>query len=206
MTRANLAVVGLLVDAALALLAALELEVLDRVRDVDVLRSIPASSSAASSSFPRGRRTGWPACSSWSPGCSPTNMTVALRGPSPNTTRPHVQRSHPRQLVAASRSFGSVARGGMKSAAEPVPSPRCRTASTSGARLHTSARASRHRIRPAVARFIGLSPPNCFSCVFVNCSGQAWCQTSTLPQLAQADWTGIRTAGSGSDRTNRKRS
>jgi hypothetical protein len=46
-----------------------------------------------------------------------------MRGPSPNTTRPHVQRSHPRQPVAASRSLGRVARGGMKSVADPVPAP-----------------------------------------------------------------------------------
>jgi hypothetical protein len=48
-------------------------------------------------------------------------MMLARLGPSPNTVCvPHLNRSQPRQPFAAARSFVSVGRGGMKSAAEPV--------------------------------------------------------------------------------------
>src|SRR4051794_16092217 len=46
---------------------------------------MPASASALSSSRPAGPTNGSPLRSSWSPGCSPTNTTRAVSGPSPNT-------------------------------------------------------------------------------------------------------------------------
>src|SRR3954470_15341983 len=82
---------------------------------------MPAASNALSSSLPDGPTNGRPALSSWSPGCSPTTMTRAVRGPSPNTVWvPTLNRWHPRQPLLAARSVFSVGRGGMKSAAEPV--------------------------------------------------------------------------------------
>ena len=48
-------------------------------------------------------------------------MTRARDGPSPKTVWvPTLNKWHPRQPSAAARSFESVGRGGMKSAAEPV--------------------------------------------------------------------------------------
>jgi hypothetical protein len=48
-------------------------------------RGTPAASSASLSTWPAGPTKGLPALSSWSPGCSPTNITVASFGPSPKT-------------------------------------------------------------------------------------------------------------------------
>jgi hypothetical protein len=54
-------------------------------------------------------------------GCSPTTMIRARAGPSPNTVWvPSLYKGHPRHPFDAARSFGTVGRGGMKSAAEPV--------------------------------------------------------------------------------------
>ena len=73
-----------LVDAALA--AQLELEVLDGIGDVDLSsRAMPSSASARSNSWPAGPTKGRPCRSSWSPGCSPTNISGARAGPSPGT-------------------------------------------------------------------------------------------------------------------------
>src|ERR1051325_10256076 len=82
---------------------------------------MPAASNARSRSLPDGPTNGRPALSSASPGCSPTTITWAVPVPSPNTVWvPSLKRSHPWQPFAAARSFASVGRGGMKSAAEPV--------------------------------------------------------------------------------------
>src|SRR6266540_4540311 len=84
-------------------------------------RSIPASCSARSSSLPAGPTNGCPARSSAAPGCSPTNMSCALRPPSPNTVWvPRFHRSHARHAFAAARTFGSDGRSGMSSAASFV--------------------------------------------------------------------------------------
>jgi hypothetical protein len=81
--RSDLRPVRLLVDPPLP--ARSPFEVLDRVGDVDLRAIDPASSSASSKSLPAGPTKGLPALSSWSPGCSPTNITFALRVPSPKT-------------------------------------------------------------------------------------------------------------------------
>ena len=66
---------------------------------------MPASASARSSSLPAGPTNGWPLRSSASPGCSPTSISAAPRGPSPNTVCvPIFQRSQPRQSFDASRA------------------------------------------------------------------------------------------------------
>ena len=68
------------------------------------VRSMPASSSARSSSRPAGPTNGSPLRSSTSPGCSPTNTTRASAGPMPKTV--WVAGSHSgqaRQCAAASR-------------------------------------------------------------------------------------------------------
>src|SRR4051812_12645775 len=83
-------------------------------------RSIPTSIRTSSRSLPAGPTNGWPALSSLSPGCSPTNITRALAGPSPNTVCvPSFQRSHALQLRADCCNFGSVGEGGMSAAALP---------------------------------------------------------------------------------------
>src|SRR5205085_6079430 len=81
-------------------------------------RSIPAFSSAASSNLPDGPTNGWPARSSWSPGCSPTMTSTGVRLPSPNTVCvPTFHRWQPRHPCAAVRSAAIVRRAGRKSAA-----------------------------------------------------------------------------------------
>src|SRR5687767_2366071 len=80
------------------------------------LRSMPASSSARSRSLPAGPTKGWPARSSASPGCSPTSITSALRGPSPNTVCvPRLYRSHALHPAATSRTAFRVGRSGSRS-------------------------------------------------------------------------------------------
>ncbi|SPE55271.1 hypothetical protein SBV1_2120009 [Verrucomicrobia bacterium] len=81
-------------------------------------RSIPACTSALSSSFPAGPTNGFPAKSSSKPGCSPTNTTLASLPPAPNTV--WVARSHSghaRQPRAASRSPDNVGCDGTNGAA-----------------------------------------------------------------------------------------
>src|SRR5438270_6017252 len=66
---------------------------------------MPAASKASSRTRPAGPTKGRPCLSSWSPGCSPTNMTSASREPSPNTVCvPVFQRSHAWHPAAASRN------------------------------------------------------------------------------------------------------
>src|SRR5512147_1151402 len=85
---------------------------------------MPAVASASSRSRPEGPTNGWPCRSSWSPGCSPTSITSAPRGPSPNTVWvASLQRWQPRQPAAAARSDGSVGRSGTNGAAEPAAIP-----------------------------------------------------------------------------------
>src|SRR5688572_26065018 len=80
------------------------------------LRSIPACSSARSSSFPAGPTNGWPARSSASPGCSPTSISSARDGPSPKTVRvPTLYRSHALQCFAIFLTAARVGRSGSKS-------------------------------------------------------------------------------------------
>src|SRR3954471_23594862 len=74
---------------------------------------MPASSSASARMRPAGPTNGRPARSSSFPGCSPTNITSASAAPSPKTVCvPLFQSSHARQPLAATRSLGSVGRGG----------------------------------------------------------------------------------------------
>src|SRR3954453_12370761 len=71
---------------------------------------MPASASAWSSSFPAGPTNGRPALSSWSPGCSPTNIASAPALPSPKTTCvPVFQRSQALQPAASLRSLARLA-------------------------------------------------------------------------------------------------
>src|SRR5579872_1688485 len=75
---------------------------------------MPASARHRSSNFPAGPTKGWPARSSASPGCSPTNMIRARSAPSPNTVC--VAFWYSGQAVhsaAASRSRSSVGFSGM---------------------------------------------------------------------------------------------
>ena len=82
-------------------------------------RGMPASASALSSIAPAGPTKGAPCRSSWSPGCSPTNMTRAVLGPAPNTTCVAVRyRSHPRQLRAASLKTRRLVLSGTNGAAD----------------------------------------------------------------------------------------
>ena len=71
--------IGLLVDAPLA--APDEFEMLDRVGDVDRRAVDPGLRPAPHRKAPAGPTNGRPARSSWSPGCSPTNMIAASSGP-----------------------------------------------------------------------------------------------------------------------------
>src|ERR1700722_12655693 len=65
---------------------------------------MPASSGERSSICPTGPTNGLPARSSLSPGCSPTSITCACCGPSPNTVWvAFFQRGQARQLAASSR-------------------------------------------------------------------------------------------------------
>src|SRR6266850_4532592 len=76
---------------------------------------MPASANAASNSRPAGPTKGLPARSSSLPGCSPTNITLDRRLPSPKTVCvPFFQRSQARQSAAASLSVDNVGRGGIK--------------------------------------------------------------------------------------------
>src|SRR5689334_15539374 len=80
---------------------------------------MPASSSALSNRRPAGPTKGLPVRSSSLPGCSPINMTLTRRAPSPKTVCvPVFQRSQARQSAAASFNEESVGRGGIKSTAE----------------------------------------------------------------------------------------
>src|ERR671933_3017970 len=73
---------------------------------------MPTSSRASSRTRPAGPTNGWPARSSWSPGCSPTIISSARPGPSPNTVCVPVRnRSHARHPRAAWRRASSDGRG-----------------------------------------------------------------------------------------------
>src|SRR5687767_7783520 len=79
---------------------------------------MPAASSALSNKRPAGPTKGLPVRSSSLPGCSPINMTLARREPSPKTVCvPFFQRSQARQPAAAFLTSVSVGRGGIKSQA-----------------------------------------------------------------------------------------
>src|SRR5205809_3971241 len=79
---------------------------------------MPASASASSRSLPAGPTNGAPARSSWSPGCSPTNMTSDFGEPSPKTVCvPVFQSGQALQPAAASVSFLSEGRVGTSGAA-----------------------------------------------------------------------------------------
>jgi hypothetical protein len=91
----NVPVRRLFVDPTLAIARALERAVLDRVGDVGSDRSVPASAPARSSSRPVGPTNVAPSRSSTSPGCSPTNTTVAPAGQNrePSESRLHTVRT-----------------------------------------------------------------------------------------------------------------
>ena len=73
-------------------------------------RSIPAASSARSRTWPAGPTNGRPAWSSRSPGCSPTSISVAGTGPSPNTVWvARSQSGHERHSAAERRRSSSPA-------------------------------------------------------------------------------------------------
>src|SRR5438105_14585064 len=75
---------------------------------------MPARASASSSRWPAGPTNGFPARSSRSPGCSPTNMTVAPTAPSPNTVWVPVScRSQAWHDAAASLRLGRLSWSGM---------------------------------------------------------------------------------------------
>src|SRR5947199_8276371 len=77
------------------------------------LRAIPASSKAVLSNFPAGPTNGCPAKSSLSPGCSPTNMILAVDEPSPNTVCvAFFHKSQLRQFAAFARRSSSEAPAG----------------------------------------------------------------------------------------------
>src|SRR5919108_4249937 len=79
---------------------------------------MPASSIALSSSLPAGPTKGFPALSSWSPGCSPTNMASAFAAPSPKTVWvPVFQSGQALQPAAAVRSFLRLGLSGTSGAA-----------------------------------------------------------------------------------------
>src|SRR5206468_5788981 len=79
---------------------------------------MPASVNASSRSLPAGPTKGAPARSSWSPGCSPTNMTSDFGEPSPKTVCvPVFQSGQALQPAAASVSFLSEGRVGTSGAA-----------------------------------------------------------------------------------------
>jgi len=75
--------------------------------------SIPACSRAWLSSLPAGPTKGCPARSSWSSGCSPTNMICGFKGPSPKTVCAAVfHKSQALQSLAALRSPAIVLEAG----------------------------------------------------------------------------------------------
>src|SRR5579872_3107868 len=79
---------------------------------------MPDSSRARSRSFPAGPTKGLPARSSWSPGCSPTKTSLALRGPRPKTVWvPHFQSGQALHCAAALAREESVGCFGMRVAA-----------------------------------------------------------------------------------------
>src|SRR5262245_11598947 len=85
-------------------------------------RGMPASSSALSSIAPAGPTNGAPCRSSWSPGCSPTNITRAFLGPAPKTTCVAVlYRSQPRHSWAAALRLRILVVGGTNGAADRSP-------------------------------------------------------------------------------------
>ena len=93
------------------LAARLPLEVLDGVRDVGRAPVDPGPLERLVEQRPAGPTNGCPARSSWSPGCSPTNITAAPSRPSPKTVCVAVsQRGQRAAARAASRSFGGWAR------------------------------------------------------------------------------------------------
>src|SRR6476620_8205012 len=98
---------------------------------------MPACWSMSSRSWPDGPTNGLPAISSWSPGCSPTNMIEACAGPSPKTAWVALQYNwHPRQRWTASDMDVSEIRCGRKSEAEPVKSQDLVDTFASGKRLN----------------------------------------------------------------------
>ena len=100
-----------LVDPALA--AQLELEVLDGVGDVD-RRALDrrAPRGRASNSWPAGPTKGRPCRSSWSPGCSPTNISFApAAAPRPGPPGSRARRSGIRDSAPAPRAAPAGARG-----------------------------------------------------------------------------------------------
>src|SRR2546427_1480232 len=122
------------------------LKCLTRLVTYTTRRSIPAFSSEVSRILPAGPTKGLPSRSSRSPGCSPTSITRARKGPSPKTVwLPRFQRSHARQPAAAWRSFASVGLRGTSGAAEWSESDRAGTPPTesipraSGASLELAA-------------------------------------------------------------------
>ena len=84
---------------------------------------MPASSIARSIICPAGPTNGRPIVSSWSPGCSPTNITAASGGPSPNTVCVAGSNSGQRRQVEASRRARSQFRHRPRSAARRGPAP-----------------------------------------------------------------------------------
>src|SRR5215813_11796921 len=67
---------------------------------------------------PAGPTNGLPSISSRSPGCSPTNMTGALLGPSPKTVCvPFFHKSHALHPAAMARSSANVLFGGIRTSA-----------------------------------------------------------------------------------------
>lgn len=81
--RADLLEVGLLVEPSLP--SHHELEVLDNVREVDLITNETSLLDRALERAPAGPTKGRPARSSRSPGCSPTITIRASSGPSPKT-------------------------------------------------------------------------------------------------------------------------
>ena len=95
----DLAGIRLRVDAALA--ARLELEMLDRIGDVDLLPVDAGLVEIASKTLPAGPTNGLPARSSWSPGCSPTNIDPGVFG---SFAEHGLRRVAPQRAAAASPS------------------------------------------------------------------------------------------------------
>src|SRR5258707_14484879 len=93
---------------------------------------MPAFSNASSNTAPAGPTNGLPARSSWSPGCSPTNIIRAERGPAPNTVcSASAYSRQPRHPLAAAASLVMLRVSGTNGAAPTVvstendyPSPR----------------------------------------------------------------------------------
>ena len=93
--------------------ARLPLEVFHRIRDVGPAAIDAGAFQRFGQDRPAGPTNGRPARSSSFPGCSPTNITSAREGPSPNTVCVALfQRWHARQPSAAARSAGIDRRAG----------------------------------------------------------------------------------------------